>query len=123
MRTSFSAELEAWRVFRDDGTDVSFAVPRCILGCGAATEGEGARHAVSASAFGTHPRIPWDDGETTRFLRRYDPTWEVAGDMIRWPNTEERMGIQRLIVRDTYEIGADGIKTFRPGPAIRNSLP
>jgi TldD protein len=70
LRLSFRAELDAWRVFRDDGTDVLFAMPRCTLGMRATGTGAGARHGVSSQVFSPMPGLPWDDDAVNRFLRR-----------------------------------------------------
>ena len=70
LRLNFRAELDAWRVFRDDGTDVLFAMPRCTLGLRATGVGDGARHGVSTSVFSPDPGLPWDDIAVERFLQR-----------------------------------------------------
>jgi len=49
LKLNFRAELDSWRIFRCDGTDVTFAMPRCTVGIHATGSGEGQRHGVSAS--------------------------------------------------------------------------
>jgi len=70
LRLNFRAELDAWRIFRDDGTDVLFAMPRCTLGMRATGSGDRARHGVSTSIFSPDPALPWDDAAVEKFLRR-----------------------------------------------------
>jgi TldD protein len=67
---SWRAELDAWRVRRSDGCDVLFAMPRCTLGARATTEGEGARHGISAMASAPRPDLLWDDAIVAPFLKR-----------------------------------------------------
>jgi len=67
---SYRAELDAWRIFRSDGTDVFFAIPRCSLGMRATGDGDGARHGVSASVFHSHPAAGWEEPTRGLFLER-----------------------------------------------------
>jgi TldD protein len=81
LSLSFRAEIDAWRIFRSDGTDVLFAMPRCTLGAHATNEGEGQRHGVSASVFGPSPDLPWDEARTTCFLKRAERAARLARDL------------------------------------------
>jgi TldD protein len=70
LRLTYSAELDAWRVFRSDGTDVLFAMPRCTLTTRATGTGSNATHGVTASVFHTDPRLPWDEERVALVLAR-----------------------------------------------------
>ena len=69
LRLHFRAELDAWRIFRDDGTDVLFAMPRCTLGMRATSAGDGARHGVSAASSARAPTCP---GTVRRWSASFD---------------------------------------------------
>jgi TldD protein len=75
---SYRAELDAWRVFRSDGTDVFFAMPRCSLGMRATGAGDGTRHGVSTSVFDTRPDVVWDDEAIGLFLKKAGQAAELA---------------------------------------------
>ena len=78
LSLSFRAELDAWRIFREDGTDVLYAMPRCTLGAHATNERGEERHGVSASLFGATPELPWDGPSTERFLKRAERAARLA---------------------------------------------
>jgi TldD protein len=78
---SYRAELDAWRLFRSDGTDVLFAMPRCSLSVHATSEGGGQRHGVSASLFSPSPRLPWSEPDVGKFLRRAERAARLARDL------------------------------------------
>ncbi len=67
---SFRAELDAWRIFRCDGTDVLYAMPRCTIAAHATSAGAGARHGVSTSLFSPSPDLLDDEERLGRFLKR-----------------------------------------------------
>jgi len=81
LSLNFRAELDAWRIFRSDGTDVLFAMPRCTLGAHATNEGEGQRHGVFTSVFSPTPDLPWDAQRIARFLRRAERAARLARDL------------------------------------------
>jgi len=66
---AFQAVLEVWRVVRSDGTDVLFAVPRCVLRTSMSSSGD-ARHTVGASLADASPRMFDDPGLVATFLAR-----------------------------------------------------
>ncbi|HKQ61420.1 MAG TPA: TldD/PmbA family protein [Candidatus Polarisedimenticolaceae bacterium] len=70
LQLGFRAELDAWRIFRSDGTDVLFAMPRCTLSVRATSAGPGARHGVSAGVSRPEPGLLWEEGAVRLFLRR-----------------------------------------------------
>jgi TldD protein len=70
LRISFQADLDAWRIVRSDGTDVLFAMPRCVLHLAATASGSGATHTVGASVSGPDPGLPWDASKIELFLLR-----------------------------------------------------
>jgi TldD protein len=81
LSLSFRAELDAWRIFRSDGTDVLFAMPRCTLGAHATNEGDGQRHGVFTSVFSPTPDLPWDPQRIARFLDRAERAARLARDL------------------------------------------
>ncbi len=70
LRVSFQAEVDAWRIFRSDGTDVLYAVPRCTLRLVATSGGGGGRHSVAAAVASPDPRLPWLADPVALFVRR-----------------------------------------------------
>ena len=54
---NYGATLDAWRVVREDGTDVLWAVPRCTLGVLATAGGAGNRNGMTASLFRADPGL------------------------------------------------------------------
>ncbi|HEX6853119.1 MAG TPA: metallopeptidase TldD-related protein [Candidatus Polarisedimenticolaceae bacterium] len=70
LRLAFGTDLDGWRVVRDDGTDVTFAMPRCTMRMTASNEGSGDRHSVGASVSGPLPDLPWNDATVAKFLER-----------------------------------------------------
>ncbi len=81
LRISYRAELDAWRIFRSDGTDVTFAMPRCGLTLSATSGGDDSRHSVSAAVFGPGPGLPWDEPRLALFLRRAEKAARLARDL------------------------------------------
>ncbi len=69
-QVGYGAELDAWRVFRSDGTDVLHAAPRCTLTARLTGRRAGSRHAVSASVFSPDPRLFEVPSAIALFLRR-----------------------------------------------------
>jgi TldD protein len=86
LSLSFRAELDAWRIFRSDGTDVLFAMPRCTMGAHATNEGEGQRHGVFTSVFSPTPDLPWDPQRIARFLDRAQRAARLAHDLPAAPS-------------------------------------
>ena len=70
LRLAFGTDLDAWRVGRSDGTDVLYAMPRCVLRGAATTPSAGARHTVATAVFSPDPRVLWDPDRIALFLRR-----------------------------------------------------
>ena len=70
LRLAYGTDLDAWRVGRSDGTDVLFAMPRCVLRGAATTPTAGARHTVATAVFSPDPRMLWDGDRVVLFLRR-----------------------------------------------------
>jgi TldD protein len=82
LRLSFRAELEAWRIVRDDGTDVTFDMPRCTLVAKATGEGQDdSRHGVTAQVFDPAPGMLDDEPTLSRFLRRLERAALLARDL------------------------------------------
>ena len=70
LQLGYSAELDSWRVSREDGTDVSFAMPRCTLTMRATGSGATGRHGVGAVVFSPDPRLLDDPASVALFLER-----------------------------------------------------
>ena len=78
LKLAYRADLDAWRVFRSDGTDVLFAMPRCSLSLRATGDGDGSRHGVSAVAFDPNPDVPWSEATVASFLVRAEQAARLA---------------------------------------------
>jgi len=78
LSVSYRSELDGWRIFREDGSDVFFAMPRCVLGMRATGSGNGGRHGVSATLFSADPGVPFDDAQVDLFLRRAEQAAQLA---------------------------------------------
>jgi TldD protein len=70
LQLSFTADLDAWRIFRSDGTDVLFAMPRAAVRVSATSGGSGPRHTLGAAVSRPDSRMLWDDATVAQFLRR-----------------------------------------------------
>ena len=81
LRLHYRAELDAWRVMRSDGTDVLFAMPRCVLTARATGEGPDSRHGVGVSVFHSRPELLWRERETDLFLRSAEKAARLARDL------------------------------------------
>ncbi len=77
LSLSFQADLDAWRVFRSDGTDVLFAMPRCVLRFAASSSGD-ARHTVGASVAGPNPALFDDPSTIATFMKRAEAAARLA---------------------------------------------
>jgi TldD protein len=86
VRVSFRAELDTWRIFRDDGTDVLFAMPGCSLAMRATSGGDGSRHGVSAVVFSPRPDLPWDAERVRTFVKRAEQAARLARELPDAPN-------------------------------------
>lgn len=51
IRVGFRADLDGWRILREDGSDVRFVIPRTVVSVRAAHRRAGRSHSASASAF------------------------------------------------------------------------
>ena len=69
LTLSFSTDLDAWRVTRSDGTDVIWAMPRCVLRLSAASSGD-SRHTVGAAVSSPSPALMDDAGTMATFFER-----------------------------------------------------
>jgi TldD protein len=81
VRISFRAELDAWRIFRSDGTDVLFAMPRCAVGVRATSANNGSTHGVSASIASPGPDMLWDDAKVAVLTSRALSAARLARDL------------------------------------------
>jgi TldD protein len=85
LQVGYRAEIDGWRVFRSDGTDVWSAVPRCSLSARATSTGDRARHGVSAVAFSTSPGLYRDESTIELFLNRAVAAARLARDLPEAP--------------------------------------
>jgi len=81
LRLSFKAGLNAWRIFRSDGTDVLFAMPRCLLNVRATSAGGETRHGVSTSLFRPGPDEIWSDSAQRLFIKRAEQAARLAREL------------------------------------------
>lgn len=70
LQLSFRTEIDAWRIRRDDGTDVAFSMPRCLLSMRATSTGDDGRHGASANVFSGRPELIDDDEAIGLFVDR-----------------------------------------------------
>ena len=70
IKLSYRTDLDCWRVFRSDGTDVLFAMPRSGLTLFASSNGGEGRNTVGVSLHSSSPGCPWDEAYLTRFMKR-----------------------------------------------------
>jgi TldD protein len=82
LRISFRAELEGWRIMREDGTDVLFDMPRCTIAVKATGAGEDdSRHGVVAQAFDPRPSLLENEETIARFTKRATKAARLACDL------------------------------------------
>jgi hypothetical protein len=74
---AFQTDLDAWRIVRSDGTDVLFAMPRCVLRVAASSAGD-ARHTVGASIASPDPGLLHDASTISNFLKRAEAAARLA---------------------------------------------
>ena len=70
LAVSYRCEYDSWRIAREDGTDVLFAMPRTMLAMRATGSGDAGRHGVSASLFGASPESLHDEAWVETFFQR-----------------------------------------------------
>ena len=119
-RLSFVADLDAWRIAREDGTDVSFAMPRCVLRVSVGARTPSARHLVSAHVSAPLPSLIEDDAALGRFLRRARAAAGLARslpDAPRYPSGPRPMVIDYALAKGLaheafgHAAEADGFRT------------
>jgi len=81
VQVSYRAELDSWRIFRSDGSDVWFAMPRCTIGMRATSAGDGSRHGVSAVVFDSSPRLFDDEASVALYLKRSEAASRLAREL------------------------------------------
>lgn len=74
---AFSTDVDAWRVVRSDGADVTWAMPRCVLRFSAISRGA-ARHTVGASVASPAPDLLDDPARVATFLARAESAARLA---------------------------------------------
>jgi len=77
LSLSFQADLDAWRIVRSDGTDVLFAMPRCVLRIAASSSGD-SRHTVGASVASPNPALYDDPATIATLLARAESAARLA---------------------------------------------
>ena len=86
LRFSYQTELECWRIFRSDGTDVLFAMPRSILNMRATAGSGGTRHSVSASVPHPLPGVLDDEQAIGIFMQRAEAAARLSKRLPDAPN-------------------------------------
>jgi TldD protein len=81
LRLDYSADLDAWRVVRSDGSDVLFAMPRTVLRITAKASTGETPHRVGVSASAPDPLLPWRGEEVSRLLRRAESAARLAASL------------------------------------------
>jgi len=69
LSLSYQSDLDAWRVVRSGGGDVTFAMPRCVIRASASSSGD-LRHTVGASVASPNPMLLDDPATIATFLQR-----------------------------------------------------
>src|SRR5262249_6818152 len=69
LTIAYQTDLDAWRIVRSDGTDVLFAMPRCVLRMSATSPGE-SRHTARAPVSGPDPGLLDDPAVLGTFMSR-----------------------------------------------------
>jgi len=77
LSISYQADLDAWRVARSDGTDVLFAMPRCVIRVAASSSGD-ARHTVGASVSSPAPTLFDDPATVAKLITRAEQAARLA---------------------------------------------
>jgi TldD protein len=84
MSLSFQADLDAWRIVRSDGGDVTFAMPRCVVRVAASSLGD-ARHTVAASVASPSPALYNDPSTVATLLKRATSAARLAAALPNAP--------------------------------------
>lgn len=126
VRLGFHADLDAWRILRDDGTDVLFAVPRCALRASLGAGGPNGRHLISAHLAAPLPSALDDPEWLARFLRRAQGAARLATalpDAPRFPAGPHAMLIDYALAKglahEAFGHAAEG-DGFRTSVLARN---
>jgi TldD protein len=77
LSLAYQADLDAWRIVRSDGTDVLFAMPRCVLRVAASSSGD-SRHTVGASVSSPDPALFNDPVTVATLLARAESAARLA---------------------------------------------
>ena len=88
LAVSYRSELDGWRIFRNDGSDVLFGMPRSMLAMRATGTGDGGRHGVSAALFAAEPHSVFDPNWVEQFMSRAIPAAQLATQLPDAPNHE-----------------------------------
>jgi TldD protein len=77
LSLAYQADLDGWRIVRSDGSDVLFAMPRCVVRIAASSAGD-ARHTVGAAVASPHPSLLDDPSTIATFLARAEAAARLA---------------------------------------------
>lgn len=80
LTLGYTTDLDAWRVVRSDGTDVTWAMPRCVLRLSAGSRGD-ARHTVGATVSGPDPFLLDDPRTMATFEKRAEAAAALAATL------------------------------------------
>ncbi len=87
LRAGYRAVLDAWRIVRSDGTDVTFAVPRTTVSVHASSaDDDTGRHGVGTAMHGADPRCPFDAGFAGTLMDRAARAAGLARDLPSAPS-------------------------------------
>ncbi len=85
LALSYQTDLDAWRIVRSGGSDVLFAMPRCVLRVAASSSGD-TRHTVGASIASPRPTILDDPSALEVFLKRAESAARLAAVLADAPS-------------------------------------
>src|SRR5262249_4513873 len=80
LSLGYQTDLDAWRIVRSDGSDVLFAMPRCVIRISASSSGD-ARHTVGASVAAPSPRLLESGPSIATFLKRAESAAALAAQL------------------------------------------
>jgi TldD protein len=80
LSLAYQTDIDGWRIVRSDGSDVVFAMPRCVIRFSASSPGH-SRHTVGASVASPHPALLDDPSTIATFLKRAKSAARLAAKL------------------------------------------
>ncbi|MCK9222816.1 MAG: TldD/PmbA family protein [Limnochordia bacterium] len=96
VSTGLFIGYEEWRIFRSDGTDVHFAIPRCIIRNGISARTEGRASSTMANISGVDPRVLISDEYRQLLRRRSETAANIAMNLTK--ATPIKAGHYKLVI-------------------------